>query len=64
VTEISRGAGSRSLRQIFASPLVLAGLSAFGLTAALVGEGAWHVASWLALLAPVATILWFVGRAR
>lgn len=45
-------------------PLLLAGLTAFGLAAALVGEGGWHVAAWLALLAPVATALWFVARAR
>jgi hypothetical protein len=59
----SDGRRARSLARIFAVPLLLAGLTAFGLAAALVGEGGWHVAAWLALLAPVATALWFVARA-
>jgi hypothetical protein len=50
--------------RIFAAPLFLAVLTTFGLTAALIGEGAWHVAAWLALLTPLATAVAFLARAR
>ena len=59
-----KSAPAYGLARIFAAPLSLAVLTTFGLTAALIGEGAWHIASWLALLVPVATIAAFLVRAR
>jgi hypothetical protein len=48
----------KSLRDIFAIPLVLAALTVFGLLAALLGEGdVWRVRSWVALAAPIGVIL-------
>jgi hypothetical protein len=45
-------------------PLVLAGLTLFGMLSALLGEGgAWWVLSWIALAAPLPTILFFGARA-
>jgi hypothetical protein len=49
----------RTLLQIFAIPLILGMLSIFGLTAALLGEGPWHVASWVALAVPLALVGWY-----
>lgn len=44
------GAGvGRSLREIFAVPLVVAAASVVGLLAALVGDGGWDLLSWLGL---------------
>lgn len=48
----------KSLRDIFAIPLVLAALTVFGLLAALIGEGdVWRVVSWVALAAPIGVII-------
>ena len=54
----------RTLLQIFAIPLVLGVLSIFGLTAALLGEGPWHVASWVALAVPLVLTGWYARGAR
>jgi hypothetical protein len=48
--------------QIFAAPAALGAVSAIGLTTALVGDGAWDVASWLCLGLPTAAALWYGGR--
>lgn len=52
----------RSPRQIFAVPLAMGIVSAFGLVAALVGDGAWDVAGWLALAVPLVVIGWCLMR--
>jgi len=52
------------VRSAWRWPLVLAGLTLFGLLSALLGEGgAWWVLSWIALAAPLLTILFFGARA-
>lgn len=43
---------SQSTRQIFAWPTAIALLSAAGLFAALLGDGAWDVLSWMGLGLP------------
>jgi hypothetical protein len=43
-------------------PVVLAALTLFGLLAALLGEGPWHVLSWLALSIPLVSIAWHVSH--
>jgi hypothetical protein len=52
-----RGA-PRTLRQIFAMPLLLGILTTIGLIAALVGDGIWDGVSWLTLAVPVAICAW------
>jgi hypothetical protein len=46
-----------SVRWIWGAPVAIGGLTVFGLLAALLGTGAWHWASWLALAAPIAITL-------
>jgi hypothetical protein len=53
-----------TLRQIFAVPFALAGLTAVGLISALLGDGIWDAASWLMLGAPAAASLWYGWGAR
>lgn len=48
---------------IFAAPLLIGLLSLVGLIAALLGDGAWDVAGWLGLAAPLATLVWALVRA-
>jgi hypothetical protein len=43
--------------RVWRTPLWLAGLTAFGLLAALLGTGPWRWAAWIALGAPLATAL-------
>jgi hypothetical protein len=52
------------LSRVFAIPMVMGVLSAFGLVAALVGDNVWDAASWLALGVPIATITWCYFRTR
>ena len=40
---------------IWTMPLLLGALTVFGLLAALLGSGAWHVLAWVSLAVPVAT---------
>lgn len=48
----------KSLREIFAIPLILAALTVFGLLAALIGDGdLWRCLAWATLFAPIAVIL-------
>lgn len=49
---------TRSLRQIFAVPALVALASVVGLVSALVGDGSWDALSWLALGLPVALAAW------
>ncbi len=51
-----------TFRRIWRMPLALAALIVFGLLAALLGTGGWHVASWAALLAPFVVLTRFVWR--
>jgi hypothetical protein len=54
--------GARGARQIFALPALVAAISFAGLIVALLGDGPFDAASWLALGAPVALIVWFMYR--
>jgi hypothetical protein len=54
----------RTLRQIFAAPMVVGALSVIGLVAALIGDGWWDVVSWLSLTLPILLYLFFVVRRR
>ena len=54
----------RSLLQIFVVPLILGVLSIFGLAAALLGEGIWHVLSWAALAVPLVLVGWYARGTR
>jgi hypothetical protein len=54
----------RSLVQIFAGPLAIAAVSLAGLLSALVGDGWWDVASWIALGLPLMLYLVFFVRRR
>lgn len=45
-------------------PIALALLSALGLLCALIGDGPWDWASWLALGLPVAVCAWFGLRRK
>ena len=52
----------RSPAQIFLAPAAIAGVIAFGLVSALLGDGIWDRASWIALAAPLAIIVFYVCR--
>jgi len=56
--------GHRTLGQIFAAPIVIGVLSIVGLLAALIGDGWWDAASWLALTLPILLYLFFVLRRK
>ncbi|MEG6509500.1 hypothetical protein V6C03_11015 [Methyloligella sp. 2.7D] len=43
-------------------PLLIAVVSAIGLTSALLGDDIWDVLSWATLAVPVAVIAWMVWR--
>ena len=52
------------LSAVWRWPLVLAGLTLFGLLSALLGEGGlWWVLSWIALALPLLVIVFCVTRA-
>lgn len=48
--------------RVFAIPVLLALLSAFGLLSALLGDGVWDALSWLTLGALIVTIVRHVAR--
>lgn len=50
------------LLEIFRIPVLVGVLTAIGLVAALVGDGAWDLLSWLALAIPLAVIGWGLAR--
>jgi hypothetical protein len=52
----------RTLRQIFALPIMIGILSTVGLLAALVGDGWWDGLSWASLSLPVLLYLFFMIR--
>jgi len=52
----------RTLRQIFAMPILIGILSTVGLLAALVGDGWWDGLSWASLSLPVLLYLFFIIR--
>jgi hypothetical protein len=54
----------KTLRQIFATPILIGVLSTVGLIAALVGDGWWDGVSWLTLALPVLLYFFFVLRRR
>ncbi len=64
MTETANNTERQSLSQMFSVPAVLALLSAVGLVAALVGDGAWDALSWLTLAAPAAVPVYFIARGR
>jgi hypothetical protein len=43
----------RTFWRVWRVPLLLAVLTVFGLLAALLGTGAWHVVAWIALAIPI-----------
>lgn len=49
---------------IWRMPLVLGALTLFGLLAALLGTGIWHVLSWIAIAVPLLVVAWHVGKTR
>jgi hypothetical protein len=52
----------RSITQIFLAPAMISAVIAFGLVSALLGDGIWDQASWLALAIPLAVIVFYVCR--
>lgn len=58
MTRVTTPSRDKSLLDIFAMPLALAALTAFGLLAALLGHGdLWRFLSWAALAAPIGVII-------
>jgi uncharacterized membrane protein YuzA (DUF378 family) len=51
------------LSRIFAMPMILVGITAFGLLAALLGDGIWDGLSWLAMAIPLAAIAYHAMKA-
>jgi uncharacterized protein involved in cysteine biosynthesis len=49
-------------RRVFGIPLLLAAAIIFGLVTALLGQGLWHVVSWIMLSIPIAVVAWHVSR--
>lgn len=56
--------GVRSLRAVFAAPLVMCVLSLIGLVSALAGDGLADWLSWAALTVPVLAVAWAMRRRR
>ncbi len=52
----------RSLSRIFAIPFALGVVSGIGLVVALVGDGLWDAAGWIALAIPVLVTIWCLWR--
>jgi hypothetical protein len=55
---------AQPLRTIFAVPIAIALISCIGLISALTGDGLRDMVSWVALLIPIATILWAMRTRR
>lgn len=49
-------------RRVFGVPLLLAFATVFGLLAALLGQGFWHLLSWITLSIPIAVVAWHASR--
>ncbi len=54
----------RPFWRVWVVPLVLAGLTVFGLLAALLGTGIWHDLAWIALMLPIMVAARFALRPR
>jgi hypothetical protein len=52
----------RSPAQIFLPPAIIAVIVTVGLLAALLGDGMWDMASWLALALPLAVLGFFLCK--
>ncbi|MGY4474099.1 hypothetical protein [Bradyrhizobium sp. USDA 3364] len=52
----------RSITQVFLTPALISAVIAFGLVSALLGDGIWDQASWLALAVPLAVIAFYLFR--
>jgi uncharacterized membrane protein len=52
--------GRRSTARIFSVPAIIALIVAFGLISALLGDGIWDAASWIALAVPLAAVAFFL----
>ncbi|MBR0896986.1 hypothetical protein JQ616_18680 [Bradyrhizobium tropiciagri] len=55
-------AAKRSITQVFLMPALIFAVIGFGLVSALLGDGIWDQASWLALAVPLAVIVFYVSR--
>lgn len=53
---------TRTPREMWSMPLIMAMVSALGLTSALLGDDVWDYLSWLALAAPLAVIGWHLSH--
>jgi hypothetical protein len=51
-----------SITQIFWFPAIIALVVAFGLVSALLGDGIWNAASWIALAFPLVVVAFFLCR--
>lgn len=54
----------RALWPIFRAPLIVGIVSLVGLISALVGDGAWDAASWVALSPPLLLCLYYLRPGR
>lgn len=52
----------RSLREVFAMPILLGVLSAIGLVVALLGDDIWDAVGWIGLSVPVLVIAYYMMR--
>jgi hypothetical protein len=52
----------RTSTQIFVVPAIIAIIVDLGLTSALLGDGIWDAAAWIALVLPLAVIAFFVWK--
>jgi hypothetical protein len=50
------------LRRVFGMPLLLGLATVAGLLSALLGQGVWHVLSWILLSLPIAVVAWHLTR--
>lgn len=53
---------SSEFRRVWGMPILLGLLTAFGLLAALLGQGAWHWLAWLAIATPIAVMAYHLCR--
>jgi uncharacterized membrane protein len=53
---------SRSIARIFGWPAIIALTVAFGLISALLGDGVWDTASWVALALPLVVVAFFLVK--
>lgn len=56
--------GGQSLGAIFLAPMLIAAVSIIGLIAALVGNGAYDLVSWVTLAIPVVAVGWALRSRR